>query len=449
MSLPALSARVVNHLRFAIPKTVSLDGRPHSISSAVVVGPHQPARSIASVFTETFELAPGRRITGVGDSRIFEIVSLDTGGIPVIASQGLIKVEFENSGNRWRAMQDPLDKERGVLHLTVEIPDYFGIIQDTTRAVIEMGLETISLRAADEKLTGIAHQLLEVRQKPDDPRSLCQILKEFETALTTRIRTSQELRNEGERPLFVYRELIDSAAKFSETFPSGLNQEGIELALKNHPAVTEALLKYLRIKFDRVYANYYGLDKCSLPSVEQGIQNDITKCLDPDKKALEFLLNFVLAVEETNAFDYNRDLDIVVFRFNNRQVQGLVKELNISLPEDIIYVYNAETGSTAISARYGGKVSKGGIRYYPPTAKDYPQVLARSLGETLRLAWTQERKNALWSCFVNGSKTVLVSAPLLANGKTSAELKELFAKLKRGGDLSKNLPGNERSGSHI
>jgi len=158
------------------------------------------------------------------------------------------------------------------------------------------------------------------------------------------------------------------------------------------------------------------------------IDTQIASLEDERERAVfNLLFLFIQSVENTNAFLPNRNPEVVAFKLNHEVVQKIADHFMITYPTDITYVYSTRTGSHAIGARYGGGVSKGGDRYQPTNKSTYEAVSRSSLIDALRLAWTQELKNLLWGCYVNGLKTVLVAAPVVAE---NAGLDELIAAIK-------------------
>ncbi|MBI5400271.1 hypothetical protein HZB07_06695 [Candidatus Saganbacteria bacterium] len=263
---------------------------------------------------------------------------------------------------------------------------------------------------------------LECNLTPGDPRTTDEVFAHFKKALLERISVHNQIEDEGEGIIFAYRNLISSLGRFLSTFPKIegipiIESEQVEADFRNNPALAKALIGYLRTKFDEVYARAYALDASSLPAQAKHIEQLLGEVAsDEARTRLKTVFALVRAIEETDVFSLRRTPEAVAFRLNHSIVQQVADSYRITYPTDITYVYMPRTGSYAIGARFGGKVSKGGDRYYPTTATEgrvnFGTINRRALEEALRLAWTQEVKNILWACYVNGLKTVLVAAPL-------------------------------------
>lgn len=343
------------------------------------------------------------------------IVAVKKDGTPIVALSNVDTIERTENGISYQVRFNP---DSRTLYLSVRTPDYFGLLQDVISAARESELEIDEVSARHQRIGGDS-QIELICPFLENHDKIQIVFYRFKLIFNERLNIHRTRSGEGEKLLFTYKGLVSAMGRFLNSFPQGkVNAELVEKVFVENPGLSQMFIKYLRIKFDKIFSQYYGLSRNDLGSVTRQIESEIDKMTDPEAKtAAKLMFVFLTAVQNTNVFDKNRNPEVAVFKLSDIPVQELTKQFKISYPTDITYVYAVRTGSFAIGARFGGEVSKGGDRYNKTDDPvSYEKYSRKALEEALRLSATQEIKNLLWGCYINGLKTVLVAAPPVEEG---------------------------------
>ena len=399
------------------PVSVNYRGHTRQLSDIRFSGPGRPTDAAPLLAAlKGRELKRGLLLEA--GQRHFVLDDIEGNGTPVIS---LANTDYKEHSEGNTSFAFCFDRDTATVYLQVRTADYFGLSQEVTYAAIAAGLKIAEIGGRHKRLANQSQVDLVCRLETGETRSVEEIFSRFRAILSERIAHFNNFA-EGSKILFTYRNLTRSIGTFFNTLPKLpdsplLGAEAVEGVLQKNPELTKLLIEYLRIKFDSLFSRYYGRRESDLRSLAIRLQNEIKSVEEPaDKFALEMIFKFVLSVENTNAFDINRNPEMVIFKLNHEVIQEIADHLKITYPTDITYVFSPRTGSFAIGARYGGEVSKGGDRYNatsdnPNARNNFVLVSRGALEDALRLAYTQETKNLLWGCYVNGLKTVLVAAP--------------------------------------
>ncbi|MBI5701284.1 hypothetical protein HZC34_05530 [Candidatus Saganbacteria bacterium] len=352
-----------------------------------------------------------------GHSCVISAVKKD--GTPIISHLNLSEIVKTDLDSTFTANFNP---DTRILHLATRTRDYFGLFHDMAYAVKESGLDIYEIGVRHQRIGG--YSTIDFACPFYDEERVPEAFGKFRANFSERLKAHNSFALDGERLKYTYSDLVDSMGRFLNTFPEvpdmpHLTADEVDKIFVENPAMSTLLVKYLRVKYDKTFSQYYGLSNHDLKSLAMQIRSTIRNIPNAkDRDAARIMFVFLTSIKETNIFDPNRNPEVAIFKLSHKIIQNIADHFKLTYPTDITYVYSPKTRSFAIGSRFGGEVSKGGDRYLFDNPKGmihgdawYEASSRKALEESLRLAWTQEVKNILWGCYVNGLKTVLVAYP--------------------------------------